>query len=322
MTLMEIVVSLAIYAVIALLLVQIMTTVNSTMTATSQLNKRLSYESKYADNRMKDTGNAQGKIEPLNKKVSLEIKTSPTAENMALNRSNSAGTVYQVKYNSDNVQEYVDKVNYKYMVFDQIPPEDGPNMDLIYTIPMRFDGTLPYTLVEDENHPIRVYMVAEDGTVASENLGYDDVNIPVVDSKGQPVYETVEGVQTKKWLLNQPRIVGDMTNGFEIRVPRKQPTAGVTSGTYEVEVRIYADLRSLTGGVNKKIKDQTTNEEHDSQDFPYVKFRLKYCAWTMDANNKVLNFFEEPGKRFVINSDSTVTTEDYTIPVRPGQEGV
>ena len=50
MTLMEVVVSLAVYAVIGLLIAEIMTLVNATMKATNQLNRRLSYEAKFADN--------------------------------------------------------------------------------------------------------------------------------------------------------------------------------------------------------------------------------------------------------------------------------
>lgn len=50
MTLVEIVISLGIYALLALLLTEIMAVVNSTMRATNQLNDRLSYQSKFADN--------------------------------------------------------------------------------------------------------------------------------------------------------------------------------------------------------------------------------------------------------------------------------
>ncbi len=50
MTLIEIIVSMAIYAVIALLLSQIMMTVNATIRNTNSLNKRLTAESYYADN--------------------------------------------------------------------------------------------------------------------------------------------------------------------------------------------------------------------------------------------------------------------------------
>lgn len=51
MTLMEIIVSMAVYGVLALLLVEIMSCVNGTMQVTDQLNKRLAYEAKFADNR-------------------------------------------------------------------------------------------------------------------------------------------------------------------------------------------------------------------------------------------------------------------------------
>ena len=56
MTLMEVVVSLAVYAVIGLLIAEIMTLVNATMKATNQLNRRLSYEAKFADNLLRSDG--------------------------------------------------------------------------------------------------------------------------------------------------------------------------------------------------------------------------------------------------------------------------
>lgn len=50
MSLMEIIISMLIYGIIALLVVEIMSVVNATITATNNMNKRLSYETKYADN--------------------------------------------------------------------------------------------------------------------------------------------------------------------------------------------------------------------------------------------------------------------------------
>lgn len=50
MSLMEIIISMLIYGIIALLVVEIMSVVNATITSTNNLNKRLSYETKYADN--------------------------------------------------------------------------------------------------------------------------------------------------------------------------------------------------------------------------------------------------------------------------------
>lgn len=49
LTLMEVIVALAIYAILALLTTEIMTLVNSTMRSTTHLNRRLAYESKFAD---------------------------------------------------------------------------------------------------------------------------------------------------------------------------------------------------------------------------------------------------------------------------------
>ncbi len=50
LTLVEIVISIAIYGVLALLIMEIMTLVNTLVKSTDQMTKRLSYEAKYADN--------------------------------------------------------------------------------------------------------------------------------------------------------------------------------------------------------------------------------------------------------------------------------
>lgn len=50
LTLIEIVISIAIYGVLALLITEIMTLVNTTIRSTDQMTKRLAYEAKYADN--------------------------------------------------------------------------------------------------------------------------------------------------------------------------------------------------------------------------------------------------------------------------------
>ena len=52
MTLIEVIVSLFIYALLGLLLMEIMSVVNTTMRSTNQLNQRLSFEAKFADNQI------------------------------------------------------------------------------------------------------------------------------------------------------------------------------------------------------------------------------------------------------------------------------
>lgn len=71
MTLMEVVVSLAVYAVIGLLIAEIMTLVNATMKATNQLNRRLSYEAKFADNFLYNDGVDPGGFEHTGVHVTL-----------------------------------------------------------------------------------------------------------------------------------------------------------------------------------------------------------------------------------------------------------
>lgn len=112
MTLMEVVVSLAVYAVIGLLIAEIMTLVNATMKATNQLNRRLSYEAKFADNLLYSDG--VGSFQRND--VTLTMHDASGAFNIT-----APGSVFQT--NADNMEHTENNLiinentNYRFLVF-------------------------------------------------------------------------------------------------------------------------------------------------------------------------------------------------------------
>ncbi len=124
MTLMEVVVSLAVYAIIGLLLAEIMTLVNATMKATNQLSRRLTYEAKFADNLLTSDGSSSFASEV--RTITLTdgtINGSPSSNNFTISANGSMYTT-----NADNMQyTNVDKdptkmlisanTNYRFLVF-------------------------------------------------------------------------------------------------------------------------------------------------------------------------------------------------------------
>ena len=131
LTLLEVIISIAVYAVLALLLAEIMTLVNSTIRSTEQLNNRLSYEAKYADNLM--TGDDDHEFD--NKKVGVEIQYDVQKVNRSNGQVTSVESNHTLKqFNGDDLKadeytadynetspgtHYHDNTNYRFMRFDK-----------------------------------------------------------------------------------------------------------------------------------------------------------------------------------------------------------
>jgi len=134
-TLLEIIISLAIYAVLAMILTEIMTVVNSTIRSADQMTKRLSYEATYADNLQVTSEFTKNP----DVKVSISYKYDHTAgrSEKVLNDSTKKhgamnnGMEYIATYNTDEVQASIDAgtyyhadTNYRFMVFKEASKTD------------------------------------------------------------------------------------------------------------------------------------------------------------------------------------------------------
>ena len=122
MTLIEVVISLGIYRLLALLLTEIMAVVNNTMTATNQLNARLAFQARYADNKITtglnrtangaltvsygDNGTEVGRFDHIDDDI----------DDTALVYNEYSG-IYNNRTSRATI-DYVEEVNYRFMTFD------------------------------------------------------------------------------------------------------------------------------------------------------------------------------------------------------------
>ncbi len=149
MTLMEIVISIAVYGVLALLVTEIMTTVNATMRATSQLNDRLAFEAKFADNNM--TKDSSGN--PFDSKiVSYSITYDDGGTKHWIGDTTKQALEYKMDYRDPSIvgTNYAQNVNYRFITFDKIVMEPseypGESFSLFIRFVPYFSDEAPATL--------------------------------------------------------------------------------------------------------------------------------------------------------------------------------
>lgn len=176
MTLIEIVISMAIYGLLALVTVEIMSTVNMTMKVTNQLNKRLSYESRFADNRQ--TSDTEGALTGVNSPVYITYGSS--ADPKTSHDLTSNGDVYTARYTNNNAAvDYTVDTNYQYMVFT---PVSAPGIDWStpFTVNLNVNDDFPFTVKSIElNYDGTTSTITPDG---SNTLFTVDVARPAASS--------------------------------------------------------------------------------------------------------------------------------------------
>lgn len=148
---MEVIVALAIYAVLALLLTEIMTLVNSTMRSTTHLNRRLAYESKFADIHDPNGGD----------------ETTITDAKVMYNGTNiGLPTTLEVEGNYPDEEAGDTKTNYHFMVInkDLIDPATRPNHAFYLRLEVDIGGN---NLIHELN---TIKIVAADPTKGDFNM--------------------------------------------------------------------------------------------------------------------------------------------------------
>lgn len=154
MTLMEIVISMAIYSILALLVAEIMTSMNTLMRVTDQLNDRLAYEAKFADNNqtVNESGSPFG-----SKTISYTVSYDGTLVGESTpSRGYRSVMEYTMGYDDSRVDgsTHVADVNYRFMSFDRVardPAEcpDGPFVVYLRVVPY-YSDEVPATLPEQK----------------------------------------------------------------------------------------------------------------------------------------------------------------------------
>ena len=322
MTLFEIVVAIAIYGIIAMMLVEIMSNINSTMRITNNLNKRLSYEAKYADNRL-TTADANGKVVNLDKSgntvLSIEFSKG-SGSGAGTHTVDASGKTYEVQYRPD---EDVDgsNTNYRFMVFtlkkdDSYHPYEKP-----YAIPLGLER-VPYPIV-----CINVYAVDETKTppergalIATTNADTDDPTFYI----NYPEFEMESGKYKRK--SGTDEVVSKM-----IRVPRvyqvpstkdrlifvERNTEAAAHGYKTVEIELLGDLSSELGPTEVQVKKSGTDKSYSSKKYPFFSFTLNFCAFTKDAAGELASWFDDPGVKYDIKNTLEVDPTDYSVSFEP-----
>lgn len=150
MTLMEIVISMAIYGLLALLTVEIMTSMNTLMRATDQLNDRLTYEAKYADNfqTVNDSGT------PFD---STTVTYSIQYGSNWIGDASRQAVEYTIGYDESRINgtNYVGDINYRFMSFDKVLSETSEcpkhGFEVLLRVVPYFSDDPPATIEEKKN---------------------------------------------------------------------------------------------------------------------------------------------------------------------------
>ena len=251
MTLMEIVVSMAIYGILALLVVQIMLVVNSTMRATTQLNTRLSYESKFADNQM-TTGNTDVVLTSKPKNVTITFNYGAAVPSSISIPMGGNGKIkadeYQADYQSGRDDDMSKDINYHYMVYTNLSPGGGtpgpdPGADWLA------DGDF-HLYVNDGGFPYDIKKV---------EVGGDDYVSHTATFTGGKL------VPTDGHLV-------------DISVSKQNPNDSSNTGYGIVRLVFYRDMTASTGNANVQVQAKDGNM-YPSNEFPFLIATLEYTQW-------------------------------------------
>lgn len=302
MTLMEIVISMFIYGLLALLVVEIMTSINATMRATDQLNDRLSYEAKYADNFQ--TRDENGTAFHENPSVTYSVNYN----GKKVGGVDRAATEYTIGYDSSKIKGQVvssiTDINYRFMSFEKVKREPstcpaGPFTVYIRIVPyFTDDETTPATDTEKKSEIIKAEK-------AMSSFG----NLKIKIDSGSTFYGKSVGEVTLPDVDVQTIGLGgeyaiDLTN--KAAVP-------LADTVYNVFSTLYLNVeRDTIGDGVKRIW-----AENDSDIYMYVKVSSSATSATY-YNRCVVEFNVNNGQFKPYNS----LTESDTLPSLPNYAAI
>ena len=292
MTLFEIVISMGVYALLALLLAEIMSVVNNTMTATNQLNERMAFQAKFADNKMTNganlntTGRLTVSYGDNDTTVGSFDRMLEDDDESWLQFNEYAGIYTHAS--SDAAVNYVEEVNFRFMTFryheerNAEYPGKAFNMHVMLLPYTQADGL---TVAQERDAQAKadaiiktarkIVITANGHLVKSNEEGVDDVvpddtviTLANDDAAKEYVKLGAEGDSSMtKWIH------------FNIENLAKDPTENQVSNkdTYDIVVTFY-------DASNEKLV-----EVHPEQVYMYVKrgsteTYYKQCAVALDLN--------------------------------------
>ena len=312
MTLMEIIVSMAVYAMLALLAVQIMSSMNILMHATNELNDRLTYEGKYADNNQTKVSNGLGGYNTLTpSNVTYEVRyvdnTSgvPQTKNVLNTKSSPPSNTfsaneYQITY--PKTQDYVSDVNYRFISFTKTPKPpttcpDGPFEITLRVVPFfsadYYDNK--YTLEEQK---------AKINSAKAELNKIGDLNISI------DATSAFDGVSGNSLPAKSVKTIG-LGGETQIDVVNKAKT--VDPDVYNVYSTLmlkatkesYGEQRSWADGIVDIYMYVKASESADSVSY------YKSCLIEFDINTGYFKPYESLGDSDTYSIENKMQKPDY-----------
>ncbi len=292
MTLFEIVISMGVYALLALLLAEIMSVVNNTMTATNQLNERMAFQAKFADNKMTNGAN-------LNTTGHLTVSYGDNDTTVgSFNRMFEDDDTSELQFNeysgiythasSDAAVTSVEEVNFRFMTFRYREEETAEYPGLAFSMHVML---LPYTqadgltVAQERDAQAKadaiiktarkIVITANGHLVQSNELGEDEV---VADDT---VITLANDDAAKEYVKFDAEGDSSMTKWihFNIENLASHPTENQVSNkdTYDIVVTFY-------NASNEKLV-----EVHPEQVYMYVKrgsteSYYQQCAVALDLH--------------------------------------
>jgi prepilin-type N-terminal cleavage/methylation domain-containing protein len=256
MTLIEVVTALAISGILSLLMVQIMNTVNATIRATSDLNRRLAYEGKYADNLVVAGADS--------KDISVSIEYDPDAAPVQLR--NEEGHNQVAEYTVKVPDTFRSKLNTNYRFFVVQPFEyetaEVPSENYNIRLDIKAIGDGHFDTLDE---------IVISGAALDCTYTFNDIkNAFVPSSVGANNIATENKISAASLPAGKAGKTITSTGEFAILIPVK----------YEDTATIVADPNRGRGIVNVDLKVKHTTA-HTSKNFTWCHMALDYCTGTV-----------------------------------------
>lgn len=333
MTLVEIVISLGIYALLALLLTEIMSVVNSTMRATNQLNDRLSYQSKFADN-MITSGATEiaGTMEftmnyghVVDADGTLDDSGGSIARDSVGNPLEFHEWVIGAPRDADgNLREvaginFAQDINYKFVTYEY-PSEDNLELDdhgfrvRVLLLPYVDDGTLTdaqksQAVTAAENWIKDVDKIVVEGQILDPDA--DNANTP----------HPLEGNTHELWsATNSEQKFSDLSSDQKKAYVHLSGGAGdVQTGNW-IEFEIENQAGTVTDDVDTVMNDhnEIVIRFYDDRDRQVLAFRLPEMYMYV-KNGSTRTFYEQTMVALDMHLALSTRREDYENALRLGK---
>lgn len=270
MTLIEIIVALAVSAIMSLLLVEIMSCVNAMMRATSRLNKRLAHESKYADNLI--TADNVGAFDASNCTADI-IFNGKTISGVNC-------TEYLTHHYTDpsDLSTKETGANYRFMVFNATPGHSADAPDFF-----------------------KIELILTEDLLTADQL----TSIEIAATGG--FYDPRQVTNTS--VITSLTPVTSLAADDRIMASEYAMIKNTGKNQKVLEVYVPVDEHNANGKINIKLhKDMVDKTYHQHfDDYCFFNATLDYCTWVTNPGGTKVTFYS--GAKFGFDGKSIIIDE-------------